>query len=79
MLILYYKPTCQYCRKVLKFAEENNIEFDLRDIIEDPANAAALIDHGGELQVPYLIDDEKSVAIYESEDIIKYLQDTYVH
>lgn len=79
MLILYDKPTCSYCQKVVKFAEENNIEFDLRDIVTDPQNAEDLIALGGKRQVPYLVDEEKNIEMYESDDIVNYLQHNYVH
>lgn len=79
MPILYYKPSCYYCQIVLRFSKENHIQLELRDIVGEPMNATALIAHGGKRQVPYLIDNEKGVSMYESEDIITYLQNNYVH
>ena len=71
--ILYMRPTCPYCRKVLKYAEEHGLSFELRDIAK-PENAAALRARGGKQQVPYYLDEANGVAMYESEDIVAYLQ-----
>lgn len=79
MPVLYYKPTCFFCQKVLRFATENHLQLELRDILEDGAHATALIAHGGKRQVPYLIDEAKGISMYESDDIIAYLQNNYVH
>ena len=72
MYILYYKPNCPYCQKVLAFAEEENVEFDLRDIHEN-GHASALVKKGGKKQVPFLVDEKGDIAMYESDDIIAYL------
>ena len=77
MLTLYYKPSCPFCQRVLQMAENFNVEFDLKDISEDEALAAELVEKGGQRQVPYLVDTEKNVAMYESSDIIEYLRENY--
>lgn len=41
--------------------------------ISDPSVAEALVEKGGKRQVPFLVDDEKNVSMYESGDIIEYL------
>lgn len=73
-LILYVKDGCPYVEKVKNFAEQNGIEFQERDIA-DPEVAEELIDRGGKRQVPYLVDVDAAVEMYESEDIIDYLRD----
>ena len=45
--------------------------------IADDAVAAELIARGGKRQVPYLIDDERNIEMYESADIDKYLRVQY--
>ena len=59
MLALYYKQTCPFCQRVLQMAENLNIELDLKDIDEDEAAHATLLEKGGMDQVPYLVDSEK--------------------
>ena len=77
MLTLFYKPTCPYCAKVRTAAEEMGIELGLKDIKADEAIVAELIEKGGKQQVPYLVDEERGEAMYESDDIIEYLKENY--
>lgn len=78
MLTLYYKIGCPYCKKVQSFAEENQITLEEKDIYSDPSLLEELINRGGKKQVPYLVDSEKGVEMYESGDIIEYLKENYV-
>ena len=73
MYILYYKPTCPFCQKVLMYAEKNGVEFTLKNI-EEEENAENLIALGGKRQVPFLVNDEDETKLYESDDIIAYLE-----
>lgn len=68
---LYYKKSCPYCTKVLRFMDENKITLDMRDTLQ-PGNQNDLIRVGGKKQVPCLVIDGK--AMYESDDIIDYLR-----
>lgn len=77
MLSLYYKESCPFCQRVLQMAENLGVEFDLKDIQDDEAVATELVEKGGKRQVPYLVDTEKDVAMYESGDIIDYIRDNY--
>jgi len=71
--ILYVKTGCPWCKKVLDFADQHGIEFELRNIA-DAGVAEELIKRGGKRQVPYLVDEEKKIEMYESADIIEYLK-----
>jgi glutathione S-transferase len=75
MLTLYFSPSCPFCQRVLQVAENLKITFDLKDITADDATRAELIEKGGKGQVPYLVDTEKDVAMYESSDIIDYIRE----
>lgn len=72
---LYYKKTCPYCQKVLRFMEANHLTMDTRDTTQ-PGNQNDLIRIGGKKQVPCLIINGK--PLYESDDIIAYLRDRFV-
>ena len=61
----------------MEMAENLGVEFDLKDIEDDEAIAAELVEKGGKRQVPYLVDTDKDVAMYESNDIIEYIRDNY--
>jgi glutathione S-transferase len=77
MLTLYYKPTCPHCERVLAAAEELGISFNLKDITADETLRDELIEKGGKKQVPYLVDPDRNVSMYESGDIIDYLTEHY--
>ena len=42
-----------------------------------PELKAELLTKGGKTQVPYLEDTQRTVSMYESLDIIKYLKENY--
>ena len=68
---LYYKKSCPYCQKVLRFMQDNKINLDMRDTLQ-PGNQNDLIHIGGKKQVPCL--DIGNKPMYESDDIIAYLR-----
>lgn len=76
MLTLYVKTGCPFCHKVLAMGRELGISFEERNIADD-AVVAELIARGGKRQVPYLVDNERGVEMYESDDINAYLREQY--
>ncbi len=73
MLTLYTKTGCPFCHKVLDVGKELGITFYEKNIADD-AVAAELIARGGKRQVPYLVDTDRNVEMYESDDIVEYLK-----
>lgn len=71
MLDLFILESCSYCKKVMKFFNENNIKYNKIDIV-DKANEDSLIQLGGKRQVPFLVDRDRNIQMYESDDIIEY-------
>lgn len=73
-LILFYFPTCPFCKKVLKFMNKNNInqKVVLKNIHEDKKSKKELEVIGGKKQVPCLFIDGQ--PLYESNDIIEWLE-----
>ena len=55
-MVLYYKPTCPFCHKVLAFMEQEDIAMPMRDTLE-PGVKDDLIRIAGKGQVPCLIVD----------------------
>ena len=55
------------------YAEKKGVEFTLKNI-EEEGNVEKLITLGGKRQVPFLINDEDETKLYESDDIIAYLE-----
>ncbi len=56
-------------------AENFNVELDLRDVEESEEAMAELLEKGGESQVPFLVDSERDISMYESSDIIDHLRE----
>lgn len=79
MLALYYRPACPFCQTVLEYADEHNVEFELIDLSEGDDVVAELIEKGGKKQVPFLEDTDRGESMYESKDIITYLQTHYAN
>ncbi len=77
MLTIYYKPTCPYCQRVLVANESIKAPLELKNVSADHSFMEEVITQGGKQQVPYLVDTERGVAMYESADIIEYLATHY--
>jgi len=76
-LILYNMEGSPYCRKVREALSELDLEHVVRNVPKGSPKRAALVDRGGKMQVPYLIDPNTDRALYESDDIVAYLEAEY--
>lgn len=75
-LQLYYKDTCPYSQKVLRFLNKYEIgeeQVERKDILDDLSVGDELEEKGGKRQVPCLFVDGE--PMYESSDIIAYLKE----
>lgn len=72
-LVLYYRPTCPFCVRVLKRMKDLGIEgaITLKNISDDEEAETTLISVGGKRQVPCLLIDGE--PLYESGDIVAWL------
>ena len=73
MLDLFVLETCPYCKKVIDFLDKENFNYRKIDI-SNKESENSLIQIGGKRQVPFLIDSERNIQMYESNDIIEYLK-----
>lgn len=76
MLTMYVKTGCPFCAAALHTVEELGLDVEQKNIADD-AVAAELVERGGKRQVPYLVDGERGVEMYESGDISAYLHEHY--
>jgi glutaredoxin 2 len=79
-LALYYFDSCPYCRAVLRQLKRLNISVELRHIHKDDSHKQTLVKNGGKKTVPCLLIDKDSKSakwMYESMDIIEYLNQNY--
>lgn len=72
MLTLYVKAGCPFCAMVLLKLDELGLEYDEKNIA-DTGIADELVARGGKRVVPYLVDTDAEVEMYESADIVKHL------
>lgn len=73
MIELFILEQCPYCKKVMAYMDENRIKYKKIDI-SDKASEDALIQLGGKRQVPFMVDKDRNVQMYESNDIIEYVK-----
>lgn len=76
MLTLYVKSNCAYSAAAIHGLEELGLKYTEKNI-SDPEAEAELIAKGGEHKVPFLVDDQTGICLYESGAIVSYLQGEY--
>ena len=79
-LALYHFKTCPFCIKVRHEMARLSLPIALRDAQHDTKHRDDLLNGGGKIQTPCLqiTDDRGNVQwLYESNDIIKYLQQRF--
>ena len=76
MLTLYVKTGCPFCAMVLHKLDELELSFEEKNIADNSV-AEELITRGGKRQVPYLVDTDAEVEMYESAGIVKHLDNTH--
>ncbi len=77
---LYQFFACPFCVKTRRAVHALGVDLELRDINKEPHRRAELEQGGGRVKVPCLrIDNGDQVTwLYESGDIIEYLQNRVV-
>ena len=76
-LVLYYFPSCPYCKKVIKCLYKYDIEIKMKNIQKDKVADKELVDIGGKRQVPCLFIEGQ--PLYESNDIIAWFKNNYLN
>lgn len=79
-MALYHFKTCPFCIKVRHEMGRLSLPIELRDAQHDTEHKEALLQGGGKVQTPCLriIGDDGQVQwMYESADIIQYLQQRF--
>ncbi len=76
---LYQFYACPFCTKTRRAIYRLNIPIEFVDAQKDKQNRADLLAGGGEIKVPCLRikEDGESKWMYESNDIIKYLNSKF--
>jgi glutathione S-transferase len=76
-LELYSYEGCPFCRIVREVLCELELPYLLHNVPRGSARRAELVARAGKMQVPYLVDPNTQLAMFESADIVEYLTETY--
>jgi glutathione S-transferase len=77
LLELWNFEVSPYCRKVREALHELNLDARIHNVAKRSVKRPELVARGGKMQVPYLADPNTGTEMYESDDIVAYLQRTY--
>ncbi|WP_115865391.1 glutathione S-transferase N-terminal domain-containing protein [Halorussus litoreus] len=83
MLELYQAEDCPYSENVRRKMQQLGLSFVAHNPrthegeVRDEEAHAELLDRGGEDQIPFLVDPERDESMYDSDDIVAYLDEHY--
>ena len=79
-MAIYEYRACPFCMKTRRALRRLSLRIELRDALKDTKHKQDLLEQGGKTQVPCLritSEDGEDTWMYESSDIIKFLDDKY--
>ncbi|CAI6010175.1 unnamed protein product [Closterium sp. NIES-65] len=75
---IYEFEGCPFCRKVREMVSVLDLDVLFYPCpVDGPTYRPKAIEMGGKRQFPYMVDPNTGVSMYESDEIIKYLANTY--
>jgi glutathione S-transferase len=76
-LELYSFEASPFCRIVREALCALEIPYRLHNVGKGSPSRAAFVARSGRMQVPWLVDPNTGIEIFESADIVRYLEATY--
>jgi glutathione S-transferase len=76
MIELYQFQMCPYCRKVRRKLDELDLEHKTIEVPRDRDKRTTIKELSGQIKVP-VIQDGDGTVVYDSSDIIDYLEENY--
>lgn len=77
-IVLYDFESCPFCRKVREAMSILDLEADVKPCPKGGTRFRDdVVRKGGRAQFPFIVDPNTKVELYESDDIVRYLFDTY--
>ena len=77
LLELWSFEASPYCRLVRETLCELEIPYLLHNVAKNGQMRRAFVERSGKMRVPYLYDPNTGKEMFESADIVRYLEDTY--
>ena len=81
-MAIYEYRGCPFCMRTRRALRRLNLHIELRDTLNNPEHKKDLLEQGGKEQVPclrYTAEDGREKWMYESLDIINFLEEKYAH
>ena len=78
LLELYSFEASPFSRIVREKLSELELPYLLHNVAKGSPRRAAFTERSGRMMVPYLVDPNTSIEMFESADIVRYLEETYV-
>ena len=72
-IVAYLKPTCGWSNGVRAILRKYNLEYSDKDIINDPANYAEMVQKSGQPLSPCVVVDGVMLADVSGEEVENYL------
>ena len=76
-LELYSFEASPFCRIVRETLCELELPYRLRNVAKGSPGREAFVERSGRMQVPWLVDPNTGTELFESAEIVHYLEDTY--
>lgn len=77
LLELWSFEASPYCRLVREALTTLEIPYVLHNVAKGSAKRKAFVERSGKMQVPYLVDPNSGKEMFESAEIVAYLESTY--
>ena len=76
-LELYSFEASPFSRIVRETLSSLELPYKLHNVAKGSAHRSAFVDRSGKMMVPYLVDPNTQIEMFESADIVRYLERTY--
>lgn len=64
-ITIYTTKTCPYCKMAKQYFNQNNVQYEEKDVTFDAATAQEMIDKSGQMGVPVILVDDQVVVGFD--------------
>ena len=73
IVTIYTTPSCVYCKAAKEFFQENNVEYEEKDVTQDDAAREAMIQKSGQMGVPVIDVNGETIVGFNKEKLAELL------
>jgi glutathione S-transferase len=77
LLELYSYEASPHCRIVREVLSELELPYVVRNVARESPRRPAFVEMSGKMQVPFFVDPQNDVRMFESREIVRYLEERY--